>query len=62
MDFGSSVISREYEPDEKTFWKDEAKRLIAEFKQNRVLAAQAKALRKWAPQALWKEFEPLLYL
>ncbi len=62
MDFGSSTTSRKYEPDEKTFWKDEAKRLIAEYKQNRTLVAKCKSIREWTTLAMWKEFEPLLYL
>lgn len=62
MDFGSSTATREYKPDEETFWEDEAKRLITEYRQNRSLVAQSKALREWTPKALWKEFESLLYL
>lgn len=62
MDFSSDRVSRQYEPDEQSFWNDEAIRLLAELKQNRSLLAQTEARRKWSPQALWKEFEPLLYL
>jgi len=62
MDFSSDRVDRRYEPDEQTFWDDEAIRLVAELKQNRALLAQTEARRKWSPQALWKEFEPLLYL
>ncbi|MHC4734092.1 MAG: glycosyltransferase [Planctomycetota bacterium] len=62
MDFGSDRVERQYHPDEQSFWNDEALRLIAEFKQNRALVAQARARREWTPQALWHEFESLLYL
>lgn len=62
FDFGSDRFQRTYSPDEQTFWNDEAKRLIAELKQNRAILAQMKARREWAPQNLFKEFEPLLYL
>lgn len=62
MDFGSSIINRKYEPDEKTFWQDEARRLIAEYKQNRALVAKSRAQREWTPKAMWREFESLLYL
>jgi hypothetical protein len=62
MDFGSDRVERTYHPNEQAFWNDEALRLIAEFKQNRALVAQTKARREWTPQALWREFESLLYL
>lgn len=62
MDFSSATVQRTYNPNEYIFWKDEAKRLIAEFKQNRALAAQSKAIREWNPKTQWKEFESLLYL
>lgn len=62
FDFGSDRVSRSYEPDEQAFWNDEAARLVAELKQNRALLAQTEARRKWSPQALWREFEPLLFL
>lgn len=62
MDFGSDRAHRTYQPDEQTFWNDEALRLIAELKQNRAAMAKAKARREWNPTALWREFEPLLYL
>lgn len=62
MDFGSATIDRTYAPDEPTFWNDEAKRLIAEYKQNRALVAKSKAIRAWNPAAMWREFESLLYL
>lgn len=62
MDFSSATVERNYHPDEKTFWQDEAKRLIVEFKRNRVLVAKSKAQREWIPQAQWREFEPLLFL
>lgn len=62
MDFGSDRVSRTYQPDERTFWNDEALRLLAELRGNRALMAKVKARREWSPEALWKEFEPLLYL
>lgn len=62
MDFGSSTVNRTYAPDEKTFWQDEARRLIAEYKQNRALVAKSKAQREWTPKAMWRELESLLYL
>jgi hypothetical protein len=62
MDFGSSTMSRKYEPDEQVYWRNEARRLVAEFKQNRTLVAKSKAQREWTPKALWREFESLLYL
>ncbi len=62
MDFGSDRMGREYHPNEQMFWNEEALRLIGEFKQNRALVAQSRARREWTPQALWREFEALLYL
>lgn len=62
FDFGSDRHPREYHPDEQAFWNDEARRLIAEMKQNRALMAKTKARQEWTPQAMWREFEPLLYL
>lgn len=62
FDFGSDRIERVYQPDERTFWNDEAHRLIAELRQNRALMAQIKARREWNPNAMWRKFEPLLYL
>ncbi len=62
MDFGSDRVSRTYAPDEQAFWNDEALRLVAELKQNRAAYAKVRARREWSPQALWKQFEPLLYL
>lgn len=62
MDFGSDRSNRTYNPDEQTFWDGEAKRMVAELRQNRALWARAVARRDWTPQALWREFEPLLYL
>lgn len=62
FDFGSDRVNRTYEPDEQSFWNDEALRLIAEVKQNRAVMAKTTARREWSPQALWTEFEPLLYL
>lgn len=62
FDFGSDRIDRTYQPDEQSFWNDEARRLIAELEQNRALRAQTKARREWSPKALFREFEKLLYL
>jgi glycosyltransferase involved in cell wall biosynthesis len=62
MDFESDRVNRTYSPDEQTFWNDEALRLIAELKTNRAAMAKVQARREWSPAALWKEFEPLMYL
>lgn len=62
MDFGSDWTRREYHPNEQAFWNDEAGRLVAELRQNRALWAKTVARREWSPQALWKEFVPLLHL
>jgi len=62
MDFGSDRVHRHYEPDEQTFWNDEALRLLAEMRQNRAVLAKMTARREWNPSSLWKQFEPLLYL
>lgn len=62
MDFSSDRVARKYEPDQQTFWDNESVRLVAELIQNRALLAQTEARQKWSPQALWREFEPLLYL
>lgn len=62
MDFGSTSIRRDYTPNEQAFWNDEALRLIAEYRQNRALVAKTVARRQWTPQALWRDFEYLLYL
>jgi glycosyltransferase involved in cell wall biosynthesis len=62
FDFGSDRIERRYEPDEQSFWDDEAHRLIAEMRQNRALMAQAQARREWTPGAMWRELEALFHL
>jgi glycosyltransferase involved in cell wall biosynthesis len=62
FDFESSSNERRYQPDEQTFWNDEARRLIAHLKHNRGTWGKTIARREWSPQAQWKEFEPLLYL
>lgn len=62
FDFGSDRFERRYEPDEQSFWDDEAKRLIAELRQNRALMAQTKARREWNQEAMFREFEQLLFL
>lgn len=62
MDFGSDRVERNYHPDEQTFWNEEAKRLVSEFKQNRTLVAANKVKLEWSPEQIWKDFEPLLYL
>lgn len=61
-DFGSDRVSRTYTPSEQDFWNDEALRLLAELQQNRAVVAKTVARREWSPGALWKEFQPLLYL
>lgn len=62
MDFGSNTNSRIYHPNEQTFWNDESKRLVAEWKSNRALQGQRAARKEWSTQVQWRNFEPLLYL
>lgn len=64
FDFGSDRNNRSWSSPEgeQEYWDGEALRLIAEYKSNRALVAQSRARLEWTPQALWKEFEPLLYL
>ena len=62
FDFGSDRTTRKYEPSEQAFWNDEALRLVAELKNNRALWSQTVARREWTPGAMFKQFEPLLYL
>ena len=62
FDFGSDRFERTYTPDIQSFFDSEAHRLIAELKQNRALMAQSKARREWNPDALWRDFQSLLYL
>ena len=59
MDFGAD---RKFSPDEQSFWNQEAGRLVAELNQNRALRARTKARLEWTPEAMWREFEPLLHL
>jgi len=59
-DFESDRTSRDYQPSEQAFWDDEAARLMAELKQNRAAMAKTTARKEWTPEALWKEFAPLL--
>jgi len=61
FDFSSDRIDREYQPTEQAFWNDEALRLIAELNQNRAVLAKTTARKEWSPQAMWKEFAPLLF-
>lgn len=58
MDFGEW---RDY-ADDQMFWNGEARRLMVELRQNRALWAKTQARKRWSPQALWREFEPLFYL
>lgn len=62
MDFSSQEVPRVYKPTEQAFWDDQAKRLAAELANNRVVVARNKALHEWNPDALWPDFERLLYL
>jgi glycosyltransferase involved in cell wall biosynthesis len=62
MDFGSDRVDRTYLPDEQSFWNEEALRLIAELGQNRAALAKTTARRLWSPDALWRDFEPMLHL
>lgn len=62
MDFGSDRTSRKYDPDEKAFWANEAKRLASELNQNKALLARNYARKNWNPQKLWSDFETLFYL
>ena len=58
MDFGEN---REYANNQE-FWNGEARRLMVELMLNRALWAKTQARKRWSPQAMWREFEPLLYL
>jgi glycosyltransferase involved in cell wall biosynthesis len=58
MDFGEW---RNY-ADDQAFWNGEARRLMVELRQNRALWAKRQAAKHWSPQAMWRAFEPLLYL
>jgi len=58
MDFGEW---RDY-ADDQEFWNGEARRLMVELRQNRALWAKTQARKRWSPHAMWREFEPLLYL
>ena len=62
FDFGSDRVSRVYKPSEQAFWNDEALRLIAELRQNRAVMAKTDARTMLTPQAMFRDFEPLLYL
>lgn len=62
MNFSSDRFKTTYQPDEQSYWDDEARRMLSEFKRCRNLALQMKARRDWTPQAQWREFEPLLHL
>lgn len=63
MDFSSDDSGKKtYKPSEQQFWNDEALRLLAELHTNRAVMAKTKARREWNPDALWKEFEPLMFL
>lgn len=62
MDFGSDRVPRDYTPSEQGFWGNEARRLVAELKQSRIATMKLKAMKEWTPQAMWIDFEPLLYL
>lgn len=62
MDFGSDRVNRTYQPSEQAFWDGEALRLIAELRQNRAVMAKSDARTMLSPQAMWPQFEPLLYL
>lgn len=62
MDFSSDIVGRNYDPSEQAFWNDEALRLVSELKSNRAAWAKTVARKEWSPQALWKDFETLLYL
>lgn len=62
FDFSSDRFSRDYQPDEATFWKGEARRLLAELRQNRGLMAKTTARKEWNPEVLWPNLEALLYL
>ena len=62
MDFGSAEFIREYKPTEQAFWDDQAARLAAELRNNKLVVARNRALHEWSPEALWADFERLLYL
>lgn len=62
MNFSSDRFRTTYSPDEQSYWDDEARRMLSEFKRCRNLVLQLEARQKWTPQAQWREFEPLLFL
>lgn len=61
MDFGSIDNTRKYHPDPRVFFTDQALRLAAELRANRVVTAKMQA-HQWTPARLWRELAPLLYL
>jgi hypothetical protein len=61
MDFGSDRANRQY-LDEQEFWDGEALRLISELRENRAAWVKTVARREWTPKAMFKDFEPMLYL
>jgi hypothetical protein len=62
FDFGSERVKRTYEPDEQSFWSQEARRLGRELRNNRALMGQVAARRQWNPEQFWSEFESLFFL
>ena len=62
MDFSSHTVPRKYHPSEQSFWNNEAHRLIGALTRDGVASTKTTARRQWSPQALWREFETLLYL
>ena len=62
LPFGSRVHGRTYKPDEQTFWEERALGILADLKANKAIWGKTRAQKEWTPQALWKDFVPLLAL
>jgi glycosyltransferase involved in cell wall biosynthesis len=62
LPYGSRRHDRTYEPDQKTFWTDQAARVVSDLRINKAMWGKTRARQEWTPQALWKDFVPLLGL
>lgn len=62
MDFGGGDVVRTYQPDDLTFWRDEAMRLVAALRSNKALWSRTEIRRKRSPKNTWRDLECLLHL
>ena len=62
LPYGSRRHSRTYEPDEPTFWVDQAKKVLADLRTDKSAWGKTRARREWTPQQQWRNFAPLLGL